>query len=40
MNECDHPFLAQLEYVFEDDKRFYFVMPFIRGTELYRLLAP
>ena len=34
--ECDHPFLWGMDYVFQNDLRLYFVMPFIRGGELYK----
>ena len=32
----DHPFLASMDYLFQDDHRLYFVMPFIKGAELYK----
>ena len=35
MLECDSPFLVRLDYLFQNDIRLYFVMPFIRGAELY-----
>lgn len=34
--ECDHPFLCGMDYVFQNDLRLYFVMPFVRGGELYK----
>ena len=34
--ECDHPFLCGMDYVFQNDMRLYFVMPFVRGGELYK----
>ena len=34
--EMDHPFLASMDYLFQDDHRLYFVMPFIKGAELYK----
>ena len=37
MFECNHPFLVPLEYLFQNDLRLYFVMPFIRGGELYKI---
>ena len=37
MFECDHPFLVGMEYLFQNDLRLYFVMPFIRGGELYKV---
>lgn len=35
--ECDHPFLVGMEYMFQNETRVYFVMPFIRGGELYKI---
>ena len=37
MFECDHPFLVGMEYLFQNDLRLYFVMPFVRGGELYNV---
>ena len=37
MFECDHPFLVPMEYLFQNELRLYFVMPFIRGGELYKI---
>ena len=37
MLECDHPFLVGMDYLFQNDFRLYFVMPFIRGGELYKI---
>ena len=37
MFECDHPFLVGMEYLFQNDLRLYFVMPFVRGGELYKI---
>jgi serum/glucocorticoid-regulated kinase 2 len=34
---CDHPFLCGMEYLFQSQTRLYFVMPFIRGGELYKV---
>ena len=34
--ELDHPFLATMDYLFTDDQRLYFVMPFIQGAEFYK----
>ena len=34
---CDHPFLCGMEYLFQSPTRLYFVMPFIRGGELYKV---
>ena len=33
--KCNHPFLAGMDFVFQTDLRLYFVMPFIKGGELY-----
>lgn len=33
---CDHPFLAGMEFVFQNDTRLYFVIEFLRGGELYK----
>ena len=37
MFECDHPFLVGMDYVFQNDMRLYFVMPFVQGGELYQV---
>lgn len=37
MFECDHPFLVGMEYLYQNELRLYFVMPFIRGGELYKI---
>ena len=37
MLECEHPFLCGMDYLFQNDLRLYFVMPFIRGAELYKV---
>ena len=34
---CDHPFLVGMEYMFQSQTRLYFVMPFVRGGELYKI---
>jgi serine/threonine protein kinase len=34
---CEHPFLVGMEYLFQSPTRLYFVMPFIRGGELYKI---
>lgn len=36
MFKCQHQFLVGMEYLFMSDLRLFFVMPFIRGGELYR----
>ena len=40
MLEVDHPFLCSMDYVFQNDMRLFFVMPFIRGGELYKVMKP
>lgn len=35
---CHHPFICRLDYVFQDEDRLYFVMPFCRGGELYKVV--
>ncbi len=32
-----HPFLVGMDYLFQNDLRLYFVMPFVRGGELYKI---
>ena len=34
---CDHPFLVGMDYLFQSQLRLYFVMPFVRGGELYKV---
>jgi len=34
---CDHPFLVGMEYLFQSPTRLYFVMPFVKGGELYKI---
>jgi len=36
--ECKHPFLIQMDFLFQNEMRLYFVMPFIEGGELYKIL--
>ena len=36
MFKCQHQFLVGMEYLFMSDLRLFFVMPFVRGGELYR----
>ena len=31
----DHPFIVKLKYAFQRGRRFYFVMPFLQGGELF-----
>ena len=37
--QLDHPFLCGMKYFFQTDLRLYFVMPFIQGGEMYRILC-
>jgi serum/glucocorticoid-regulated kinase 2 len=34
----DHPFMVNMEYVFQTENRIFFIMKFVRGGELYRHL--
>jgi serum/glucocorticoid-regulated kinase 2 len=36
---ANHPNLVGMDFLFQSDTRLYFVMPFIRGGELYRIFA-
>lgn len=38
MLACKHPFLVNMDYMFQNDLRLYFVMPFISGCELYQTI--
>ena len=38
MKNADHPFLINLDYVFQTPGRIYFVMKFMRGGELFSLM--
>jgi len=38
MFECKHPFLIHIDYVFQDDDRIYFIMPYVSGGELYKAI--
>lgn len=37
MLKIDHPFLVGMDYLFQNEFRLYFVMPFIRGAELFKI---
>ena len=39
LNTVDHPFLVNMEYVFQNEFRIYFIMKFIKGGELFRHLV-
>ncbi len=34
---ADHPFLVGMDFLFQTETRLYFVMPFVRGGELYKV---
>ena len=34
---CDHPVLVGMDYLFQSQLRLYFIMPFVRGGELYKV---
>ena len=34
---ADHPFLVGMDFLFQSETRLYFVMPFVRGGELYKV---
>ena len=38
MREVDHPFLLGLSFFFQTNYKLYFIMPFIRGGELFEVL--
>ena len=33
-----HPFLCSMAYAYQTEERFYFIMPFVGGGELNRIL--
>lgn len=37
MFRANHPFLVGMEYLFTSETRLYFVMPFVKGGELYKV---
>lgn len=39
LQEIDHPFTVGLEYCFHTEFKIYFVLPFVRGGELFQHLA-
>ena len=39
MSCVNHPFIISMEYMFQLDFRIYFLMDFVRGGELFRLLS-
>ena len=36
--DVDYPFLAGMDFCFNSEKRIYFVMPFIKGGELFKIV--
>lgn len=34
---CTHPFLVGMDYLFQSPLRLYFIMPFVKGGELYKI---
>lgn len=38
LQNMDNPFLVNLEYCFQTDERIYFIMPFLKGGELFQHL--
>ena len=39
LRSIDHPFLVNMEYVFQNQYRIYFLMKFVKGGELFRHLV-
>ena len=37
--QIDHPFLVNMEYMFQDDYKIYSLMKFVNGGELFRHLV-
>ena len=38
LRSVDHPFLINLDFVFQDEFRVYFLMPFIKGGMIFEHL--
>ena len=38
MFEIDHPFICGMDYFFQTQERLYFIMPYIKGGELFQIL--
>ena len=38
MFDINHPFLCGMEYFFQTHERLYFVLPYIKGGELYKIM--
>ena len=39
LRQIDHPFLVNMEYVFQNQFRIYFLMKFVKGGELFRHMS-
>ena len=39
LEQVSHPFLVNLEFVFQDEYRIFFILNFVRGGELFTYLA-
>lgn len=39
MLKTEHVFICGMDYLFQNNLRIYFVMPFIKGAELYKVFA-
>lgn len=39
LRQVDHPFLVNMEFVFQNEYRIYFLMKFVKGGELFRHLC-
>ena len=39
LRQIDHPFLVNMEFVFQNEFRIYFLMKFVQGGELFRHLV-
>ena len=39
MFNVEHPFIVNMEYVFQNEYRIYFLMNFVKGGELFRHLV-
>ena len=37
MLSVEHPFLCKMDYMFQDELCLYFVMPFLKGAELFKV---
>ena len=39
MLQADHPFLCQMQFVFQRTQRIYFVMDYVPGGEFYKIMS-